>query len=217
MSRVLHLSNRNLAHPRQLQKQGSAKAGSEDKSHICSCCWLCWRIQCWHLQAITHGKSYTFQLCHLILTCVQLISYSISTWEGSAMVVGSCSSPRGTFCESGHGGHQQGLRAQDWQSRESVHPLGFSSMAWTGVQPCPVSPWAHTDPRAIPAEAEGAVLVPFWCPWCRRALGRSLRALSSGDRAPLTESPTLLRTSLPTQPVLWLCGSMNLPGGSQHQ
>lgn len=128
---------------------------------------------------------------------------------------GSCSSPRGHCCESGHGGHQQSLSAQHWDSREGVHPLG-ASYGLNRSFTFPVSPWAHTDPRAVPAEAEGAVFVPFWCPWCRRAVGRALRAPSSGDRAHLPESPPLLGISLPTQLVPWLCGSMNLPGGSQH-
>lgn len=104
-------------------------------------------------------------------------------------------------CESGHGGHQQSPSAQRWDSREGAHPLG-SSHGLNRSFTFPVSPWAHTDPRAVPAEL------------CLSPSG----VLGAGE--PLAEhwgcSPQVTGPICQSLLHSWLCGSVNLPGGSQH-
>lgn len=47
---------------------------------------------------------------------------AVPWWEAAAPLPGHC-------CESEHGGHQQSLSAQDWDSRGGVHPLGSRTLS----------------------------------------------------------------------------------------
>lgn len=130
------------------------------------------------------------------------------------LVGGSCSSPRDTAVS-------QGMVATSRASVPRAGTAGKVSILCDPAMveqelPIPCVTLSSQWPSCCTCRSSRSCVCPLLVSLMQESCWQSTEGAPLRWQGPSARSPTLLGISFPTQPVLWLCGSVNLPGGSQH-